>query len=186
MQDDLDTQLRRYYESQRLSADEVDRLAREGRTHSRWAWQAPWSWALAVMMVVAVAVTLVLPQSVNYSAVDMLTADISKNHLAGVPDDLPVRDIDSMAEQLAAVGLSFALPASRELQGQIVGARLCSLAGKPAVHIYLDDDGKQRSLFVSAASDALPDLTGNAGRVAELDIQTWSENGHFFALAENR
>jgi len=186
MQDDLDAQLKRHYENQRLSADKIDDLVKVGRTRSRWILQAPRSWALGVIMVLAVAVALVMPESSIDRDVEMLSADIAKNHMAGRSDDIQIRDLSTIVVQLAEIGFDFELPVSRQLQGEIVGARLCSLAGKPAVHVYLDNDGRLHSLFVSVGNDSQPNLTGALPSLPDLDIQTWSEDGHFFALAQNR
>ncbi|TVP88281.1 MAG: hypothetical protein EA348_11065 [Pseudomonadaceae bacterium] len=185
MQDDLDSQLRRYYQNRRLSADDVDALVQAGRAQRRWHWQSPLPWATAMLLMVALAFTALLPHNPSNEMADWLRADIAKNHLAGKPDDLAARDLVSLVSELESFGLGFALPQAIELYGKVVGARMCSLAGKPAIHVYLDSDGTEKSLFVTAASESLSGVASELEKTPGLSIEVWSEQNHFFALASD-
>ncbi|PKM28948.1 MAG: hypothetical protein CVV07_12460 [Gammaproteobacteria bacterium HGW-Gammaproteobacteria-11] len=185
MQDDLDTQLRRHYQCQRLSDEDINGIQQAGRARRWLRWQAPWSWATAFTLVLALAITTILSHTESDETAQWLVADIAKNHLAGKPDNLAEGDLLSLAVEMERLGLGFALPADLELHGRVVGARLCSLAGKPAIHLYLDSQGEEKSLFVAAASHSLASVAHELDLPPGLSVEAWSEQDHFFALAKN-
>lgn len=185
MENDLDTVLRHHYRSKRLSSRQLSAI--EDSTGRSGRWFKP---LLACSSVVMLTILLLMPAvgllPFNEPARDMLFADIIKNHMAGKPVDFRATDFDALTSHLANSGLHLRRPELLNFDKAITGARLCSLAGQPAIQIYFNAEHQERtSLFIAKAEGALENPHFSGGNFEAMAILTWAENGHFYALAKD-
>lgn len=187
MHDDLDTLLKQRYAEAKLTDAQLQRtLAEAGRKPTlRFKRVIPWFAAAMIAMVMLFPAARWVGTPAQQSSAH-LSADISKNHLAGNPADFYATDLVALAGHFKAAGMNIRLPDLLNTHGEITGARLCSLAGEPAIHIYFDAaEHERKSLFIAKAQGALagtPSVTTNNTALAVL---TWAENGYFYALAKD-
>lgn len=185
MHDDLETLLRHHYKNAALSNEQLERIEGATRREQRPGGRFLLRWVTAAV----VAIALIIPALVIVSPgspIATLSTDISRNHLANKPADFYAPDLNALATLFHSSGLTVRLPDLLNAHGQITGARLCSLAGQPAIHIYFSDsDDERKSLFIARAQGALEDANTLAIENEAIAILTWAENGHFYALAKD-
>ena len=187
MHDDLDTLLKQRYAVAKLTDAQLQRtLAEASRKPNRSLVRfAPW-FAVATFLLVLLIPVARWVETPEKHSLAQLSADISKNHLAGNPADFYATDLNALAGHFKAAGMNIRLPDLLNTHGQITGARLCSLAGEPAIHVYFDaDEHERKSLFIAKAHGALADTPTVATNNTALAVLTWAENGYFYALAKD-
>lgn len=186
MRDDLDSVLRRHYSEKQLSARQLSGIQDNapGAVASRFRVLMSWfSIAALVMLMLVPTLAFVFPDQQDRR---LVSADITKNHLAGKPADFFATDFEGLSSQLSSAGLSMQFPTLLIADTKIVGARLCALAGEPAIHIFFEgDEQERRSLFIAKAEGALQNVASSMNETEATAIITWAENGHFYALAKD-
>ncbi|MBE0486180.1 hypothetical protein [Marinobacter sp.] len=186
MKNDLDTLLKHHYEGKRLSDRQLQDID-DAAGMTQWLFQP----MMACVFVALMTVSLLMPAfglwPPGASDADTLSADIIKNHLAGKPVDFQAKDFDALTSHLTNADLPLRRPDLLNIDKAIKGARLCSLAGQPALQIYFSEEHQERtSLFIAKAQGALENIPFSGGNFDATVVLTWAENGHFYALAKDR
>lgn len=185
MHDDLETLLKHHYREKGLSSEQLERIKIATRHQRRRSGRYFLPWLAAVVLAVALiipALTMTSPDT----HIETLFADISKNHLSNKPADFYASDLDALSDLFKKSGLNMRVPELINVHGQITGARLCSLAGQPAIHVYFSgNENERKSLFIAKAKGALKGVSTPVIEDSAMAILTWAENGHFYALAKD-
>lgn len=185
MKNDLDNVLKHHYQQKQLSSQQMQAI--ENSTGRKRYCYKP---LLPYFSVAIVAILLLMPAlgflSFNSSERDILTNDIIKNHTLDKPIDFMANDLDTLVSHLANSGIHLHLPELLNVDKQITGARLCSLAGQNAIQIYFNKEQQEKtSLFIAKAEGVLENPFFSREEPKAVAILTWAENGHFYALAKD-
>jgi len=185
----FDQRIREHYESERLSAEALDRLKRsiadeEGRAGSR-GWKRGWRIAFAAAMLIAIPGSLLVVERTFSLLTRAAAKEAAREHNLRLDVEIATADYAELRARMSNLGFSPVEPDSMKGSGmRLIGARYGSLRGQPAVQLKLADArGEICTLTEVRPSGALAALFGRRRHhVDGLVVDLWREKGLLMVL----
>ncbi len=179
----LDEQLRRHYESKTLRAAAREELLVMGETSAPRV-----AFARGRRLAVAAGLAAVLAVVLGVFAFEVAVRDeVAKNHLRGLAPDFAASRVEVLGEVMD--GLEFALVDSDRIRSRelrLTGARYCSIQGKLAAQLVLEDaKGERWTLFQAPVEGRLHVARPSEGEARGVRVEVWREAGVLLALASS-
>lgn len=185
----FDQRIREHYESEKLSAEALERLKRtiadqQGRAESG-GWKRGWRMAFAAAMLIAISGSLLVVERTFSPLTRAAAKEAAREHNLRLEVEIVTADYAELRARMSNVGFSPVEPDSMKGAGmRLIGARYGSLRGQPAIQLKLADArGEICTLIQVRPSGA---LTGVVGRrrhhVDGLVVDLWREKGLVMVL----
>jgi len=126
------------------------------------------------------------------------------NHRTKLQLDVLASDVQTLQEGMTRLDFELLLPETLTAGHELIGGRYCTLAGKLAVHLRLEDEGRvksavpdesareslnanhSRSLFVTRSTDKGQVSSELLEQFSEnVHVSSWTQDGMLYVLAEN-
>jgi hypothetical protein len=140
----FDQRIREHYETQKLSAEALDRLKRSiadeaGRPESR-RWKRGWRIAFAAAMLIAIPGSLLVVEQTFSPLTRAAAKEAAREHNLRLHVEIVTADYAELRARMSNVGFSPVEPDSLKGSGmRLLGARYGSLRGQPAIQLKLAD-----------------------------------------------
>ena len=169
----LRNKLREHYAQKRLAPEKLERLVALARPRRR-----VWLWPTTVAAALLVAAGLLWMRT---DAVHDVAVEIAANHRRAYAAEFETTSYDELRERMERLDFVLLAP---ELSGLTLrGARYCSLRGRVACQLHLEDAaGRAHSLY-QVRLDDVGDATVELG---DLEVRLWNKGGLLLGLARPR
>lgn len=181
---DLDQNLRDYYQSQTLSGDRVARILEAGKIVRPPSWKQPVRWAIAACLALVLGATF-LWLNTGPSMETAVAEDVWKNHRKQLAPEVVTSSFSEIQAALPRLDFTIAPTRPEMLAGlQVRGGRYCSILDELAAQISLvDRDGKSCTLYVAPLTPPLSSIAPGVVRTESGTVQIWTDAHRLFAIA---
>lgn len=170
----MQSQIRAHYDAQSLRAGKLDELTALARPR--------WDRVLLPTAVAAIVLVAVALASATADFTQAVGQEIANNHLRDLAPEFLSGDIDTIAERMDRLDFDLRMPTRLAERGlRLVGARYCSVQGRVAAQLSLEDSaGREHTLYVVRAFGRVRESTAPHDGV---DVELWREGDLLIGLA---
>jgi len=181
---DLDQQLRDYYQSHSLPDDRVARILESGKIVRPPFWKQPALWAIAASLTLLIGISFLWLRP-EPSMESTVAADVWKNHRKQLAPEVATASFAEIQAALPRLDFRIAPTRPEMLAGlQILGGRYCSILDELAAQISLvDADGRPCTLYIAPLTPPLTSITPGIVRTESGTVQIWTDAHRVFAMA---
>lgn len=185
----LDERVRGYYAAQRLPDARVVRIlssAASAETPRLIRWRQPQWLAAAAALLVLLGGAMLWRTTPTYAA-GRVAAEVAQTHLKAYTAEVHGDCFDRVGEGLEAIHFPLKPTPNAPLpEGlTVIGGRYCTVRGKPAAQILLEDaDGRRCTLIVALADDSrLANVRHGEYKRHGVHVRIWHDAGRIFVMA---
>ena len=110
-------------------------------------------------------------------------AEIAMNHKKGLAAEMATDDFTAVGRVLDRLDFAITEPGGPAAGLALLGGRYCSIQGRLAAQLKLDDGGAVRTLYVAELTPELEAIVGESVIHDSVDITVWREGDVFLGLA---
>jgi len=187
MTTNLERQIKRYYESQELSPEMIERLRAmiaAGPAPSR---RRAMRWYASAAALALIALSLILiARSQRWTAAEQIAREAALEHNRRLGVEVAASDYAALRARMERLDFTPVEPSAfSAMPMRLLGGRYVSLGGQPAVQLELIDmHGERCTLIEARLSDQLKPVRGTPRFQLEgLWIDVWNEKGLVMVLA---
>lgn len=185
----IDNAIVEFYQSQTLDSDKLASLIVETDVTRKKRWfqkVVPLS-AVASLLMIMIVGGLYFQNTQALNTINIILQEASINHRSKLQLDFNSQELPVLAKVMNKLDFPLLLPESMRQQFKILGARYCTLNGKLAAHIKLDNGSGEKtvSLFMTQNRKNFSALADQSEDVNGVNVSTWTADGMFYVLASN-
>ncbi|MEM7792170.1 MAG: hypothetical protein AAF546_12270 [Verrucomicrobiota bacterium] len=181
---DIDQQLRDYYESQRLPEEKIDEILGSGQTR-RSNFRRHWIGLAAAAVIILCLLGVFFLRQWQPSLEIQVADEVLKNHAKQLAPEIHAAGFAEI--QAALPRLDFPIvPTQSDILASLVvqGGRYCSIQGELAAQIsLLDALGEPCTLYIAPLTESLAQLRPGIYEREKGVVQIWHDQHRIFAIA---
>lgn len=195
--DKLDKAIKSYYDEQQLPGASVDRILKLGEETALDAdrnsvhrtpetlLQRMKSGLLVLAASFLIGVIVTQSYMLSRSESELVLSEIAMNHNKGLDVEFRYSDFTALESAMRKLDFRLVPPASLQSFYSLVGGRYCSIQGKLAAQLKVQDKvtGKLATLYITPVTEKLAEIKDQDVVHDNVSIRLWKNDRTFYGLA---
>ncbi len=190
---DIDKTVRDFYLNQKLSADKVQRILKQGEAQPRRSGTTWWQYWVPVAAAAAIVMAFSFQMGRSYDDEEFffdVAGEIAMRHNGNKNFEVQTASFEDAQEGLKELAFSVTPLVKQKLLSayEVIGARYCQLQGQQAAHLQVKNrkTGALCTLYIASLRGPLSSLK-SLDREIDLEanhVDIWEDSNRLFALVD--